>query len=242
MVRVSDPAPRVRPIAFPVLVTELADRIHAATGESGVTGAGSGRVRVAVDGADAARPGELADALVDPLRMRGHAVVRVSAEDHLRPASLRFERGRDDPDSFYEDWLDAEGLRREVLDPLAPGGTGIVRPRRWDAASDRSHRDAGVRVPPGGVLVLSGPLLLGRGLPLDCVVHLAVSAAALARRTPDDLRWTLPAYERYAEEVDPAAFADVVVRLDDPRHPAVVEPARADHEPGGHDTPSTRKP
>ena len=215
---VSDPAPRVRPIAFSVLVTELAERIHAATGAVGTDWA-----RVAVDGADAARPGDLADALIDPLRVRGHAVVRVCAEDHLRPASLRFERGRDDPDSFYEDWLDAEGLRREVLDPLAPGGSGVVRPRRWDAATDRAHRDAGVPLPPGGVLVLSGPLLLGRGLPLDCVVHLDASAAALARRTPDDLRWTLPAYERYAEEVGPTAIADVVVRVDDPLHPAVVE-------------------
>jgi hypothetical protein len=217
VVRVSEPAPRVRPIALDALVEELAERIQAAA-------AGVGRLRVAVDGADAARPDELADALVDPLRVRGHPVVRVRAGDHLRPASLRFERGRDDPDSFYEDWLDTEGLRREVLDPLAPGGPGIIRPRRWDAATDRAHRDAGVPVPLGGVLVLSGPLLLGRGLPVDWVVHLDLSAAALARRTPDGLRWTLPAYERYAEEVDPAAIADVVVRLDDPRHPAVVDP------------------
>jgi hypothetical protein len=216
VVGVSEPAPRVRPIALDALVEELAERIHA-------TAAGAGRLRVAVDGADAARPGMLADALVAPLRLRGHAVVRVRAEDHLRPASLRFERGRDDPDSFYDDWLDGEGLCREVLEPLAPGGSGLVRPRRWDAAADRAHRDAGVPVPRGGVLVLSGPLLLGRGLPLDWVVHLDVSAAALARRTPDDLRWTLPAYRRYAEEVGPATVADLVVRVDDPRHPAVVD-------------------
>ena len=68
------------------------------------------------------RPGPLADALVDPLRVRGHPVVRVRAADQLRPASLRLERGRTDPDSFYDDWLDADGLRREVLDPLGPGG------------------------------------------------------------------------------------------------------------------------
>ena len=42
------------------------------------------------------------------------------------------------------------------------------------------------------------------------------------RRTGEELRWTLPAYARYRAEVDPAAFADVVVRLDDPRRPALV--------------------
>src|SRR5574342_361102 len=120
------------------LVVELADRI------AGLEPAGSGWARVLVDGADAARPGELADALVDPVRLRGRAVVRVHAEDHLRPASLRFERGRDDPDSFYEDWLDADGLRREVLDPLAPGGSGLVRVRRWAAEMDRAYREPAV--------------------------------------------------------------------------------------------------
>jgi len=72
-------------------------------------------------------------------------------------------------------------------------------------------------------VIVSGPLLLGRGLPFELTVHLDLSPGALARRTPPELAWTLPAYDRYREEVDPTAFADVVVRVDDPRHPAVVE-------------------
>ena len=57
----------------------------------------------------------------------------------------------------------------------------------------------------------------------DVTVHLVLSSAALARRTDPALRWTLPAFARYAAEVAPASFADVVVRADDPRHPALVE-------------------
>ena len=72
------------------------------------------------------------------------------------------------------------------------------------------------------MLLLSGTLLLGAGLDLDLTVHCAQSSAALARRMPAGERWTLPAYERYAEEVMPEYLADVVVRLDDPRHPALV--------------------
>jgi hypothetical protein len=174
-----------------------------------------------IDGADAAAPGELADDLVAPIKLRGHDVIRVRADDHLRAASLRFERGRTDPDSFYEDWWDFDGLRREVLDPLAPGGSGLVRPVRWDAAADRASRSDFIEAPPGTVTILSGPFLLGRGLPLDLVVHLDLTPAALARRTAEPLAWTLPAYARYSEEVRPNALADVVVRFDDPRHPAV---------------------
>jgi len=35
------------------------------------------------------------------------------------------------------------------------------------------------------------------------------------------LLWTLPAAQLYDQQVDPASLADVEVRLNDPRHPAV---------------------
>jgi hypothetical protein len=204
----------VRPVSPDVLVEELAEI---------VAGAPSGRwLRVGVDGAPPAGPHDLADALVAPVRVRGRPVQRVRADDFLRPASLRLERGRTDPDAFYEDWLDVRGLTREVLDPLGSAGTGRILPTLWDADRDRATRAGYVTVPDNGVLLLSGALLLGTGLPLDLVVHLEMSPAALARRTAAADRWTLPAYRRYADEVDPPMLADVVVRVDDPRHPALV--------------------
>ncbi|GAA3446738.1 uridine kinase [Planomonospora venezuelensis] len=205
---------RVRPISPSSLAEELADRI-AGTPRGSWT-------RVAFDGAPAARPEELADTLAEPLRLRGRAVLRVSAWDFLRPASLRFEYGRTDPDAFYDDWLDTGGLTREVLAPLDPGGSGKVLPSLWDTATDRATRAPYVTMPPGGVLLLDGALLLGRWLPFDLTVHLRLSPGALARRTAPERRWTLPAYERYEREADPEGTADVVVRADDPRHPAVV--------------------
>lgn len=236
---------RVRPIAPDRLVEELADRLAADR---------PGRwLRVAVDGPPPAEPDALAAALVDPLRARGRAAVHVPAGGFLRPASLRLEHGRDNPDAFYTGWLDEAGLRREVLDPLAPGqgrsgpssgattsdrsgargrtraptgtapgGTGRVLPSLWDPVTDRATRAPYLTVPPGAAVLVSGQLLLGAGLPFDVAVHLMLSPAALDRRMPADLRWTIPAYRRYADEVDPAAFADVVVRVDDPRHPALV--------------------
>jgi len=203
---------RVRPISRDVLVDELADRLA----ELG------GRVRVAIDGADAAEPDALADSLVDPLRVRGRPAVRVSTGDFLRPASVRLESGRTNSDSFYFGWLDEAGLRREVLDPAGPAGSGRIITRLRDPRTDRATREPYRVLAPDAVVIVSGPLLLGAGLPFDLTVHLQLSAAALARRTGPDRRWTLPAFERYGAEVDPAALADVVVRLDDPRRPALV--------------------
>ncbi|WP_353901739.1 uridine kinase [Micromonospora harpali] len=210
---------RVRPITPERLVTELTERLVAAEPP--------GRLRVAVDGAPAAGPDELAAALVDPLRALGRPVLHVRAADFLRPASVRLEFGRTNPDAYYEGWVDEPGLRREVLDPAGPGGSGRILPSLWDPRTDRASRAGYVTLPPHGVVLVSGALLLGGGLPVDLAVHLELSPAALARRTDPALRWTLPAFARYAEEVAPAGFADVVVRIDDPRRPALVEPDAA---------------
>jgi hypothetical protein len=147
--------------------------------------------------------------------------VVVSAVDFLRPASVRLEFGREDPDEFLDGWLDTGGLRREVLDPAGPGGSGRVLPRLWDAVADRAHRDRYVELPADGAVLLAGALLLGRGLPLDLTVHLRMTNAALSRTLPADEQWTLPAYTRYAEERTPEAEADLVVLSDHPDRPAV---------------------
>jgi hypothetical protein len=180
-----------------------------------------GRVlRVALDGPQVAGPDELADALTEPLRTRGRPAIHVTTKTFWRDASLRLEHGRQDVAS-YPDWLDAAALRREVLDPLGRGGSGEFVPSLRDPATNRATRAPRRTAPPGSVLLVSGELLLGRDLPFDATIHLAVGAAARARRTAADWAWTLPAFDAYDRDVDPAGRADIVVRLDDPRHPAM---------------------
>jgi hypothetical protein len=179
------------------------------------------RVRVLVDGPPPTEPGGLADLLAEGLRLRGRPVLRVSAADFPRPASVRLEHGRDDPDELLDGWLDVGGLVREALDPGGPDGSGRVLPRLWDARADRAFRDERVPLADNAVLVVDGGLLLGRGLPAELTVHLRMSAAALARRLSPDEHWSLPAYARYDAEYDPGA-ADVLVLADDPARPALV--------------------
>ena len=173
---------------------------------------------MAVDGPPCARPADLADLLVEPLRTRGRPAVHVRASTFWRDASLRLEYGHQDLESFRT-WLDVPALRREVLDALVDAGTYL--PSLRDPASNRSTREAVRTAEPGTVLIVSGALLLGADLPFNRTVHLTMSAAARARRTPEDEAWTLPAYTDYDHEVEPIGSADVVIKLEDPAHPAV---------------------
>lgn len=204
---------KFRPLTPDGLADEIAGRIDALTPRW---------VRAAIDGAPPTRPDQLADAVAERLKLHGRPVIRIHTSDYWRPASLRYEHGRTDPDVFHDDWLDANGLLREVFDPTGPGGTGRVLPALWNATTDRAYRADYVHLAAGGVVLLDGALLLGRWLPLDLAVHLHMSAAALARRTPEEDRWTLPAYHRYEDETRPQQAAEIVARADDPGHPALA--------------------
>ncbi|MEU8888303.1 uridine kinase [Streptomyces sp. NPDC048442] len=206
---------QLRPITWGRLADTLAGHLDAR-----VPADGSPWIKAAVDGAPAARTGELAGQIAAELRLRGRTVHVVDTGGFLRPASLRFEYGKQDPDTYFDGWFDTNALWREVFGPLEAGGSGRVLPDLWDPATDRATRSPYVQLPPGGVLLVHGPLLLGRWFPFDLTVHVRLSRGALARRTDEGEQWMLPAFVRYEDEVGPSEAADVVVRADDARHPA----------------------
>lgn len=202
----------VRPVTPEALTGLLADAIAPRTG----------LVRVAIDGPPCSSPDALADSLLDPLLAAGRHSVHVRAAQFWRNASLRLEHGHEDPDAYF-DWLDAGALRREVLDAAATDHAYL--PSLRNPVSNRSTRAEPVRLSADAVVLVSGTFLLDRGLPFELTVHLALSPAARVRRTPGSEHWTLPAFDRYDAEVRPAELADVVVRWDDPRHPALLRPS-----------------
>jgi hypothetical protein len=178
-------------------------------------------LRVAMDAPGWVEVTPLVEALRTGLLAAGHPVGVVRAGDFYRDASLRFEYGKTDVESFYTGWLDRAALQREVLDPVAACEDAHYLPALRDATSNRAIRTPALPLPAAGVLLVCGELLLGAGLGFDVAIHLALSRAARKRQAPEELRWTLPAFDRYDIDVDPMALADVVIRYDDPTHPAV---------------------
>jgi hypothetical protein len=177
-------------------------------------------LRFGLDAPACAATGPLIELLTETLQAAGRPVAVIDSRGFYRDASLRLEYGRTDVESFYSGWLDTAALQREVLGALAADGSYL--PSLRDPVTNRSTRAAREQLPAGGVALVTGELLLGTGLGFDVVAHCAVSRQARRRLTPDEQRWTLPALDRYDIDVDPSALADVVIRYDDPGHPAVL--------------------
>jgi hypothetical protein len=179
------------------------------------------RPRIGIDGPAEVGTADLADAIAAELPALGRQSVRVSTSWWWRPASLRLELGKNDVDMLLGGWVDDGALRRELLDPFGPGGSGHYLHRLRDPLTDRSVREDRIQANDRAVLLLDGPFLRAGGLPLDAVVHVQVSRSTLARSLPSDREWWLEAFDRYVTEDQPVENAAVVVAYDHPAAPAV---------------------
>ena len=57
---------------------------------------------VGIDGVDGAGKTTLADDLAQRLALEGRQLIRASIDDFHRPRELRYRRGRDSPEGFYQ--------------------------------------------------------------------------------------------------------------------------------------------
>ena len=198
---------RFAPITPDALVDLLAERIRAVPGHA----------VVGIDGADATDPIELAQTVGERVRAEGRHCETVSLHDYVRPASLRLEFGRTDELSYRTAWFDYEALRREVIEALRDDSRWL--PALWDEKADRSARAAVRPAYACTVLIVVGPMLLGRNLNFDLTLRLHLSPNALQRGTDHTESWTIAALQHY--ESENIEEPDLLVRWDHPDRPAI---------------------
>lgn len=179
---------------------ELTQRLVAAVERS------PGRVLIGIDGPDAAGKSTLADGLAAAL---ARPVVRLSADDFLRPRTDRYRRGELSPEGYYRDSVDleafADACRNAVGTTVVADGIFLLRPqlrRLWTLSV---------------YLRVSAEESLRRALVRD--VSSFGSTDEVERRY---LARYLPGQAFYRQEADPEAVADVLVDNDDPGAPVVL--------------------
>lgn len=207
--------------------TALGERISAK--------AGQGILRVAITGVDGVGKTRLADELALWLRAHGQAVIRASIDGFHKPRAQRYAQGPMSPQGFYRDSFDLDIFRRELLDPLSPGGDRHYRSVWFDHRTDSRVPVDKQRAPVPSILLVDGISLLQPALApyWDLSVHLdAPFAATFARMSGRDGGDPDPEAEAnqryrggqmlYIKECRPQERADILVDYADLNDPAIV--------------------
>ena len=197
------------------------------------------RIRVAIDGRDGAGKSTFADRVAIALRATGAEVYRASIDDFQNSSSIRYARGPESPLGYYYDGFDLDGVKRELLEPIAPGGSGVCRLASFDVVSDREVPARSLTAGLTAVLIFDG-VFLHRPELSNCweiSVYLRVDVnVALERGIARDVarshevaqerllyeRRYVPGQAIYHEAVNPELIADVVIDNNDVAHPYFV--------------------
>ena len=189
---------------------------------------GDGRLRIVVDGRTAAGKTSIGHELALGIAARGRPAFRASLDDFKRPWSEAHRYDRVTGEGYYRNAFDFDSVRRLLLDPAAPSGTGVVALCSIDPITQQDHSNQTVVMPEDGVLVMDGvfgcrPELgdvwdlriwveidpersVRRGIARDADREGGPEAAEALHRG----RY-LAAEVLYLEEVDPVSFVEVVI-------------------------------
>jgi uridine kinase len=188
-------------------------------------------VRVGIDGVDASGKTTLANKLAEQLSAAGRSVVRASIDGFHNPRAVRYRLGPDSPEGYYRDSFNLTAVRRNLLDPLGPGGDRRIATALFDFRSDSALENETIEAAPDAVLLFDG-VFLHRPELAECwevSIFLKISFSTMlerAARRDSGLfgsveavrdRYTkryIPAQKIYLAECQPEKLASVVVDFD----------------------------
>jgi len=194
-------------------------------------------LRVAIDGVDGAGKTTFADGLAFALRKIGRPIIRASVDDFHNPRAVRYHRGKGSPEGFYLDSYDYTSLRRELLEPLGPLGSGRYRTKVFDHVMDVPIEAEIEQAAPGSVMLLDGIFLHRPELvdlwDMSMFLHVPfeISIPRGASRGPgfgsSDLnavsnRRYIEAQRRYLRECEPERLATICIDNSDLDAPCII--------------------
>lgn len=185
-------------------------------------------VRVAIDGFCAAGKSTFAQRLGAALLAEGRSIIRATTDDFQNPPEIRWQLGPDSPEGFYRHAIDFAALRRELLDPLGPGGTRAYRTSVYDLHARHPKLSPIAMADVDSIAIVDGLFLHVRELrsywdysvfvdaALDICVGRALRRNQEGQADPAELERTyrtryMPGFTLYMSEAAPQQVASFVV-------------------------------
>ena len=196
--------------------------------EAAVLALGDRRVPVAIDGRTAAGKTSLGHELAQRLAERGRVAMRGSLDDFKRPWREADRYDRVSGVGYYRNAFDVEAIRRLLLEPSGPEGSGRVVLCSIDPLTQIDHSATVADLTADGVLVVDGVFALRPELNRDWDLRIWVHVdpdVSLTRGIARDTEMeggaeSAEALHRdryqaaeaiYIDEVDPVGLADIVI-------------------------------
>jgi uridine kinase len=193
-------------------------------------------VRVAVDGVDGAGKTTFANELGAAVVGMGRPVIRASVDGFHNPKAIRYQRGRQSPEGFFEDSYDYSALKKYLLDPLSPDGSCRYRQAFFDHVKDVVVSPIDEEALPSSILLIDGiflhrpELLTYWDTSIFLRTEFSVSVARCASRDGSSPDPAAPSNRRYVEgqrlylqACQPEAKATVVIDYNDLAAPRIVD-------------------
>lgn len=191
-----------------------------------VLAAGSGRLRVGIDGLTAAGKTTLGNELADRISEAGRPVLRASLDDFKKPWRDRHLYDRESGEGYYRNAFDYPAASRLLLEPAGPDGSGDCLLASIDPLTQIDHSSVVTHAASDAVLIVDGVFAFRHELDhhwnlriwLDIDPELAVLRGAARDQT-----WAgsaaesvhrdryLPAGRIYLDEADPMSRVDIVI-------------------------------
>ena len=116
-------------------------------------------LRVGIDGFSCSGKTVLADELGALLGNEGFHVVRANLDGYHNPPAIRYRQGPLNPIGYYEDSFNYKQLTQDLLAPLMPNGSRMIRQHHFDFLKEEENQAQLREVPPNTILIFEGVML-----------------------------------------------------------------------------------
>jgi len=193
-------------------------------------------IKVGIDGVDAAGKTFLADELADYLKEKNQDVIIASIDGFHNSKEIRYKKGRDSADGYYNDSFNYSALIKNLLEPLGPDGNLEYKEAVFDFKTDKEVDTPAKKANKNSILIFEGVFLFRPELigfwDYKIFVH-ADFANTIKRASERDQYYLgkkeeviemykkkyIPGQELYFKEANPKEKADIIIDNNDFNNP-----------------------
>ncbi|MFA5792624.1 MAG: cytidylate kinase family protein [Candidatus Gracilibacteria bacterium] len=197
-------------------------------------------IRIGIDGVDASGKTTLANALADFFKTQNQDVIRASIDGFHNPKSIRYQKGHNSPEGYYQDSFNNQAIINNLLAPLGKNGDLKYRKAIFDFRTDTEVTSPVETARPTSILIMDGVFLFRPELIKywDFKIFIEADFAITIKRAIKRDGYYLgskqeiidkyneryiPGQKLYLKEANPKELANLVIDNNDFENPTITQ-------------------